>query len=250
MALMSYDTVGAGPAVLLLHAGVADRRMWVGQRDALAPRHQVVRVDLRGFGDSPLPQQPYDHVADLVAVLDALRLDRAAVVGASFGGLVAQDLAIRHPDRIARLVLLCPASVLLKEDAELRAFASREQAFLEAGDLDGAADLNVEQWCGPEADDAARALVFQMQRRAFDLQTSAQDLDRDPDPENPAAIIAPTLVVSGGQDAEAFRTSARELARVIPAAEHRELAWAGHLPSLERPQEVSALLLDALAATP
>lgn len=249
MSLISYDTTGSGSTVLLLHAGVADRRMWNAQRQALAARHRVVSVDLRGFGDSVLPDHPYDHVTDVVAVLDELGLGGAQVVAASFGGLIAQDLAIRHPNRVERLVLLCPASVLLEPDADQQEFGAREDALLEDGDLNAATELNVERWCGPEMDEEARSLVRRMQHHAFELQTATEDLDRDPESGDPAEIIAPTLVMSGGNDVATFRAGAKRLAATIPGAEHRELEWAGHLPSLERPSEVNALLLDALAGT-
>lgn len=247
MPLISHDTAGHGPAVLLLHAGVADRRMWDAQRTVLAEDHRVIRVDLRGYGDSPLPPHTYDHVDDVAAVLDALGVPSAVVVGASFGGRIAQDLALRHPDRVERLVLLCPASTLLEADDEFSAFEEHEEALLDAGDLDGATALNVATWCGPDADHAARALLAAMQRQAFELQTAAEDLEHD-EPGDPAGIGVPTLVIAGGHDLAAFRSSAAALARTIPGAEYRELPWAGHLPALERPDETAALLRGALTA--
>jgi len=151
---ISHDVTGSGPSALLIHAGVADRRMWDPQLPAIARGHRVVRVDLRGFGDSPLPPDPYDHVTDIITLLEDIGVDRTAVVGASFGGLVAQELARRHPERIERLLLLCPASVLLRPDDELKAFWSREEVLLESGDLAAATTLNVDTWCGPEASSA------------------------------------------------------------------------------------------------
>jgi 3-oxoadipate enol-lactonase len=245
--LISHDATGSGPAVLLVHAGVADRRMWDPQLPDLAPRHRVVRVDLRGFGDSPLPPEPYDHVTDLVAVLDKVGVDRAAVVGASFGGLVAQELAHRCPERVERLLLVCPASALLEPDDELEAFWAREEQLLEEGDLAAATALNVDTWCGPEASPEARELVSAMQRRAFDLQLEREDPGIDEEPGNPSQITAPALVVSGDHDLAAFRRSADALARALPRGRLRTLPWAGHLPSLERPDEVGRLMIDFLA---
>lgn len=246
MQLIGHDVSGTGPAVLLIHAGVADRRMWEPQLSALAQEHRVVRVDLRGFGDSPLPPVPYDHVVDVVDVLDEIGADRAAVVGASFGGLVAQELARRHPERVTRLLLLCPASALLRPDDELRGFWSRESDLLARGDLAGASALNVDTWCGPEAGPEARQLVSVMQLRAFQLQTERDDLGIDDDPGDPSMILAPTLVVSGQHDLGAFRSSAATLARALPHGQLHPLGWAGHLPSLERPQESGQLMLGFL----
>ena len=90
---------------MLLHAGIADRRMWREQMPALAARHRVVALDLRGYGDSELPPAPFAHHDDVVGLLDALGLDRAALVGCSFGGKVAVDTALAHPERVSALAL-------------------------------------------------------------------------------------------------------------------------------------------------
>ena len=247
MLLIRHDARGSGSAVLLIHAGVADRRMWDPQLPALSQRHRVVRVDLRGFGESPLPPDPYDHVTDIVAVLDEVGVGSAAVVGASFGGLVAQELARRFPERVERLVLVCPASALLEPDEELEAFWSREGELLERGDLAAATALNVDTWCGPEASPAVRHMVSGMQRRAFELQTEREDLVIDEDPGDPSVIQAPVLVVSGDHDLAAFRRSAVALADALPRGQLLTLPWAGHLPTLERPDEAGQLIMEFLA---
>src|SRR3954469_24404332 len=102
---------GAGPTIVLLHAGVCDRRCWreVGSRLGAAGR-DVVAYDRRGFGDVPPAGGPVRHVDDLLAVLDAVSPDAPAwLVGSSMGGGVALDAALEAPGRIARLVLLAPA---------------------------------------------------------------------------------------------------------------------------------------------
>jgi 3-oxoadipate enol-lactonase len=244
---ISHDVTGSGPSVVLIHAGVADRRMWDPQLLDLAHGHRVVRVDLRGFGDSPLPHEPYDHVTDIVTLLEDIGVAHTAVVGASFGGLVAQEFARRYPERVERLLLICPASVLLQPDDELKAFWSREGELIKNGDLVAAAALNVDTWCGPEASSAVRTLVAAMQRRAFELQTERDDLHIVQEPGDPSTIQAPTLVLSGGHDLPAFRSSAAALARTMPRAQLHGLPWAGHLPNLERPDEIGQLMTTFLA---
>jgi 3-oxoadipate enol-lactonase len=221
--------------------------MWDPQWPILAERHDVVRCDLRGSGDSHLPAERYNDADDVRRLLDHLDIARTDVVGASFGGLVALDLASRWPERVANLVLLSPAWNGIDPDAELRRFAAEEDAHLAAGDLDGAVELNVTTWLGPDASPEARDLLGRMQRRAFEVQLAAGDDaiadDMDPDP---AAITAATLVVSGVHDLTHFSTVAVALADRIPRAEHRQLDWAGHLPSLERPADVGELLIEHL----
>jgi 3-oxoadipate enol-lactonase len=245
---LSFDDTGTGRPVLLIHSTVADRRMWDPQLPALtAAGHRVIRCDLPGHGRSPVPDAPYDTAGDVLALLDRLGVDHTAIVGASGGGRVATEIAARRPARVTRLVLLCTARAGHEPGPELRAFGDREDALLAAGDVAAATELNVDTWLGPHTDRQTREKVRDMQRHAFDVQLAAT-VEYPPIrvPYDPAAITAPTLIVSGGHDLADFRQIAAELAGQIPGARHVELDWAGHLPSLERPPEINALLLDFL----
>ena len=93
-----YDETGEGPPLVLLHEGVVDSRIWEPVVPLLAERHRVIRYDQRGFGRSPRPDGPYSLVEDLVAVLDAAGLERAALAGASRGG----NIALGYGGRAAR----------------------------------------------------------------------------------------------------------------------------------------------------
>jgi pimeloyl-ACP methyl ester carboxylesterase len=106
----------------------------------------------------------------------------------------------------------------------------------------------VRTWLGPDADDAARALVHDMQRRAFELQLAADpEAEAQPVEADPSRISAPTTVVFGAHDFPDFARAAQGLRDAIPTAELVELDWAGHLPTLERPAETVALVRRALA---
>jgi 3-oxoadipate enol-lactonase len=163
---------------------------------------------------------------------------------------VATEVAATAPDRVARLVLLAPSAAGMERGDALRAFGDEEDALLEAGDVEGATELNVRTWLGPEADDTARALVHHMQKRAFEVQLAA-DPDAEPQPvdADPSRISAPTTVVVGAHDFPDFTEVAQRLRDSIPGAELVELDWAGHLPTLERPAEAVALVRDALSRT-
>jgi pimeloyl-ACP methyl ester carboxylesterase len=252
--LLAHDVEGDGPVVLLLHSGVTDRRMWDPLVPALAHTFRVVRADLRGFGDTPLPGERYADADDVDELLASLGVGQAAVVGSSFGGRVALELAVRHPGRVSSLVLLCPAHRGVEPGPDVQAFSEAEDRLLEDGDVDGAVALNVRTWLGPDATPEVADAVRAMQRRAFEVQLAADAADPQPEPVrvevDPAAVAVPTVVVSGAHDLEHFRTVARTLATQIPGAEHVELGWAGHLPSLERPDVVLALLLDVLRHDP
>ena len=250
--LLSHRDEGTGPAVVLLHSGVTDASAWDRQAEALARSYRVIRPDLRGFGETPLPHEPFTNVGDVLDLLDHLGVTACHVVGSSMGGQVALELAVSRPDQVASLILLCPAFAGVDATPEVQAFGAQESALLEAGTLDEAVELNIETWLGPHASADARDLVRRTQRHAFEVQLAADADPTFPWPEpaavEPAEISAPTLVVSGDHDLEHFRSVARHLASTIPNAQLVTLPWAGHLPALERPQETTDLVLEFLRA--
>src|SRR3954468_4338571 len=245
--LLHHTVTGDGPPVLLLHSTASDSRQWDPQRAALAADHTVVTPDLRGFGRSLFPPEPYADAEDVLRVLDHLGITTTALVGASGGGRVALQLASAVPERVSALVLLCAAAPGVERTPQLRAFAEREEELLEAGDVEAATEVNVRTWLGPDADEHARELLRTTQRQAFAVQLAAgeEPEERSLDVDL-ARITSPTTVVYGRHDLDFFRTVANYLAAGLPAAELVELPWAGHLPNLERPEETTELIRRAI----
>jgi 3-oxoadipate enol-lactonase len=254
---LHHEVRGDGPPVLLVHAGIADSRMWGPLRDRLVGAgYAVVTCDLPGFGRSPLPPGTISPAAELVALLDAIGVDQAAVVGASFGGLVALTLALRAPDRVRALALLGAAVDEFEPSAELAAARAAEEAAWDAGDLDAAAEENIRTWVtrgGRAADPAVVELVRAMQRDAFALQEGVDAELEESDP--PVArrlgeIAVPALVAVGEDDIEDFHRIAARLANELPGAGPVvTIPGAAHLPALERPDETAQALLDFLGRT-
>ncbi|MEV7476814.1 MULTISPECIES: alpha/beta fold hydrolase [Streptomyces] len=244
---LTHDVAGDGPVLVLLHSGVCDRRMWDAQWPALIDGgYRPVRCDLRGFGETPAPDRPHSDAEDVLALLDGLGIARAAVVGSSYGGQVALEIAARWPDRVSAMVLLCPALPGHEPSAELRALGEREEALLETGDIVGATELMVDTWLGPDAAESAREAVRQMQRHAFEVQLAAEEFEPDEAVADLTAVQAPCLVLSGAHDLADFRQIAGRLPHLLANADHVELPWAGHLPSMERPSAVTDLLIGFL----
>jgi len=256
--VLHHAVRGDGPPVLLVHAGIADSRMWDPFAERLvAGGRRAITCDLRGFGRTPLAPGVVSNPADLLALLDHLEIERAAVVGASFGGLQALDLALRAPDRVSALVLLDSALDEFDASPALDAFGAAEEAAAEAGDLDAAAEVNARFWVQrpgerpvEDVDPAVVALVRTMQRDAFAAQIDVDASLDEPDP--PVArrlreVAMPTLVVVGADDVADFAAIARRLADEIPGAGPVvTIARAAHLPALERPAETAAAVLDFL----
>ena len=248
----------AGPSrsVLLLHAGLADSRMWAPQLEPLTSAgFRVTDPDLRGLGDRPFGTGSFSHVTDVEELLET----PTHVVGCSLGGRVALELAVHRPDLVDSLVLIAPGLPGWDSSAQTRAGWASEAAAYERGDDDAAAEASLRLWVdGPrrtadEVDaalrDAVRAMVlrsYELERRATERgSTEAPALD-PPVEARLGEIGCPTLVVVGEEDVPDMQAIAAHVARSIDGARLVTVARAAHLPSLERPDEVNAHLLAFL----
>jgi pimeloyl-ACP methyl ester carboxylesterase len=256
-AQIAYEVLGAGPALTLIHEGIADRRMWRETLPALEGDFTVVTYDQRGFGDSSLPSGPATYVDDLRALLDHVGLDRTTLVGASLGGRVALELALLQPERVDALVLAGAGLPDWGWSDEVKRFGEEEEEAYESGDLDRAVELNLKLWVdGPRRDSdavdpAMRAFVGEMQRRAFEIPLPDPPPTAPPPLEPPARerlgdIAIPTLVVVGDEDVEDIKQIAAVLAEQIPGARKVTLPDTAHMIPLERPEEFNRILLDFL----
>lgn len=246
---LHHEVAGSGPNVVLLHSSVVDQRQWDPQWQALTEQFRVVRLDFRGHGQTPIDAEAYTNADDVVTLMEEHGIERASIVGSSFGGRVALELATMFPARVERLVLLCPGPAqLLPVSEALQKFDDDETAFLDADQIDQAVALNVETWLGPDATPEVRERVAAMQRHNFDVQLAAPE-DAGPQPVtiDLSAITAPSYVAGGAHDIDHFVNIATYLIERLPNAHGEILDWAGHLPNLERPQEITELLLAKLA---
>jgi pimeloyl-ACP methyl ester carboxylesterase len=163
---------GGAPLMVLLHEGVSDRRGWRQVAQRLAPQVTVVAYDRRGYGESPVRTAPFTHADDLLAVLDREQAGQAWLAGASAGGGLALDAALLAPDRVAGLVLICPAVSGAPDPAELDPDTQRFDELLDAAIAAGDhAEINrLETWLwldGPSQPEGrvggeARALALDM----------------------------------------------------------------------------------------
>lgn len=256
---LAYHREGpAGTSVVLLHAGVADRRMWDPQWPALTEEYDVVAVDLRGFGDSTTPPDgPLVHHRDVLGTVAALGIDRAHLVACSLGAGVAVEVALARPGLVRSLHLSSPGGCLITAwTPHLRAFVDAERAALASDDLDAAVRANLDWWVdGPDRQappglGAVRDQVAVMQRRAFEITADWQAEEGELDP--PAAgrldeVGVPTSILSGALDLDAIASVASTLAEQIPGAALQTWPDVAHLPSLEQPERYRVHLLDWLA---
>jgi 3-oxoadipate enol-lactonase len=249
--LLPHDDVGSGSAIVLLHAGIADRTMWAEHLGPLADAgYRVVAMDLPGFGEAP-PAVEDAPWSDVMQTLDALNIDRAALVGNSFGGAVALRIAVVAPDRVTAMALVSAPPPDLEPSAELQAAWEAEESALERGDIDAAVGAVLDAWLLADAPAALRDRVAAMQRHAFEVQAAAGVATEAQDPleAHPGALERlgiPALVAAGELDMPDFRIGAEALAQDLRGARHAVIAGARHLAPLEQPQAFSELLLGFL----
>ena len=252
---VAYDEAGSGPPLLLIHAGIVDRRMWDDVMPSLAERFRVIRFDLRGYGETPLPSGEFVYGSDVVELLRALDVDRAGFIGVSMGGHVAIDVAIAHPELVDRLMVVASGIDGWEHSTAMRAEWDLEEAAWESGDLDEVAWVNVRTWLdGPTRDESA--VPDALRRRVWEMQRRALDYDND-DAKGGwltasrrarlGEVQAPTLVACGVLDQPDFMEIARVLAAEIPNAGLVELPGVAHLPPMEDPSAFTTLVLDFFA---
>jgi pimeloyl-ACP methyl ester carboxylesterase len=248
--VLPHDDVGSGPAVMLLHAGVADRRMWAELLPSIvAAGHRAIAVDLPGFGDAV--DRAYAPHAAVLDTLDALELERAALIGNSFGGAVALRVAAVAPDRVTAMVLVSAHAPNVDPSPELEAVWEAEESALERGGVDDAVAAVVDAWTLPDAPSSLRDLIAEMQRHTYELRAGGGEAMPGDDPLEPdssvlSSLETPTLVAVGQLDMSDFHVSAGALAQQLPHARLMVIPRAGHLAPLEQPESFRQIVLDYL----
>jgi pimeloyl-ACP methyl ester carboxylesterase len=245
-----YEVAGKGPAVVLLHGGLVDSRLWDDQMGPLSQHYRVVRYDLRGYGKSAAPTAQFWPTEDLRALLDFLKIERATIVGLSLGGLIAADFALEHPERVERLVL---AGAGLRGDKQTpdekttnayRVGASEGteryfEAFLQSDLLAGVRDR-------PKERERMRRMMVDNYKALAYIRAGLSQSPEPPTIERLGQIKATTLVIIGSLDGKNLLNIADTLATRIPGARKVTIPGASHHPPVETPKEFNRVLLDFL----
>jgi pimeloyl-ACP methyl ester carboxylesterase len=232
--------------------------MWEPQIGPLVDAgYAVVNPDLCGFGDSPLTPGPFSNIADVHELLEHLGVERARLVGGSFGARVALEYALTYPDLVEALVLVGPGLRDMQPNEAVKRSWEEEEALVEAGDLDGAVEVNLRVWVDgtsrtpDEVDSDVRERLREMQRRAFEVQMAEPDAGPEEPFEPPAStrlgeVGCPVLVLVGDLDQPAILGVAEQLAEGIPGARKVVISGTAHAPNMERPEEFNQLVLEFL----
>lgn len=249
-----YETRGEGEPLVLVHAGIADSRMWAPQMDDFAARYHVVRYDMRGYGQSKPVEGTFSHTDNLRLLLDTLNIERAVLVGCSLGGKVCIDFALAYPDRVRALVLVgaIPAGYPLDEET-LAAYAEVESA---ADDLSKVNELEALIWVVGRGRDVGDVQpdVYQLaaQMNLLALQFEVQEIGEEQPPLEQNAVerlnelLMPALIIYGEHDRLCIHAVADVMAERLPNARKVLLNNAAHLPNLDQPAAFNRAVLDFL----
>lgn len=256
---LAYDEAGQGPAIVLLHEGIADRRMWDREFVSLAANHRVVRYDLRGFGGSTRATERFSYVDDLAALIHDLHLERPVIVGPSMGGAITIDFALAHPQATAGLFLMAPgvSGMELEYDPEGREafdFDERESkaiaAAWKAGRHDEAEELLRKLWASSLQGDALELFRRMVRENAAEVfeDRSAQfaHLGGAPAAKRLHELALPTRVIVGDRDNPSSPRFAMFIARSVPGAEISVVPGADHVLNLSAPAAFDAALTEFL----
>ncbi len=254
-----YEEMGEGKAVTFVHAGIANARMWDTQMQPFAEKYRVIRFDMRGFGQSELPAGPGSLSDDIRGVLDALGVEKSALVGCSMGGSASLDFALKHPDRVAALVLVGTGMSGQPDevDPDEELFRERMEAAEKSGDVDALNELEMQLWVdGPtrkpeQVAPGVREAVTEMNR--INVQRMSEWEHFEPMPLDPPAakrlgeVHAPTLLIVGSGDISGVQKTIDTLASNISGARKVVMEGLAHVPNMERPEEFNSTILEFLA---
>lgn len=234
------------PWLLLSNSLAADLTMWDDQIGWLTRTHRVLRYDTRGHGQSTAPQGPYSFdrlVADMVALLDHVRVEQTDVMGLSLGGMTALGLGLSHSARVSRMVV-CDA----RADAPPPFVQSWDDriAAIRAGGMAAIADGTLARWftpaAPPSAPERARAMILGTSPTGYEGCAAAlKGLDYL---RHLGGMAVPVLYVVGAEDMGAPPAAMRAMADATPGSAYAEIPATAHVPNMENPAAFAAAIGD------
>lgn len=247
-----YEVAGKGRVLVLVHGGLVDSRLWGDQFEEFAKHYRVIRYDLRGFGRSAFPTEPFSHIDDLYALLKFLKVERCSLIGLSLGSMIASDFALEHPEMVERLVLTSPG--LRSSNAPRNEKARAVYKLAESEGRDKAIDAWMQndffatgKLNNPTYEERMRAML----RDNYKIwgptpMTIIWNWPKQMTADRLGEIRAPTLIVIGDKDAPSISVNASVYESKIPGARKVVITGVSHHLVMEKPKEYNRLVLDFL----
>ncbi|MGD1905748.1 MAG: alpha/beta fold hydrolase [Leptolyngbyaceae cyanobacterium] len=257
-AQLYYEVEGTGQPLLLLHAGIADGRMWDAQFEAFSKVYQVIRFDLRGFGKSNMPPGAFSNHEDVHALLDFLKIKTVYLLGLSLGAAIALDFTLAYPSYVKALVLGAPSVSGENPSEQIRNLWEKEDEALEKDDFEEATELNLRFWVdGPhrqanQVSSRIRERVLEMQMDIFkkDIPEDIQEIELSPPAiERLREISIPVQAMVGDLDLEEKIALTDRLINQISKSRKVTIPGAAHMLNMEKPEVFNQSVIDFLAET-
>lgn len=252
-----YEVAGEGYPLVLIHAGIANSRMWDAQFEAFTQRYRVIRYDTRGFGQTRTEETSYSNRQDLYDLLNHLGVEKAYVLGLSRGGQIAIDFTLEHPEMVAALIPVAAGFSGFDFDTpatELQKFIEME-ALEESGDTEKLEQMELDVWVDGfhrspgTVDKAVLDFVKEMNATNYhrpEPAATARPLD-PPAAGRLAEIQVTTLVIVGDIDTSGTLAMAEAMVQGIKGAKKVVFPGVAHMVNLEKPEEFNQTVLDFLS---
>jgi 3-oxoadipate enol-lactonase len=252
-----YETSGNGPALVLIHAGFLDLRMWDRQIPVFSKTNRVIRYDVRGFGKSDIARNTYSDYKDLRALLYHLRVKTASIVGVSNGGRIAADFAVEYPSMLDHLVLVSPGMSGYKssgpEEDKMWEEFDKQMKPQEVADREGravdAVEMDVNAWASAQTP-VSRERIRQIALDNFHVHVeNPWKLQVPPEPrtfQRLSQIRTPTLIVIGDRDVPPQILLTDNIHSHIPRSKRVLIPGADHIANMSKPNEFNIAVLEFL----
>ena len=246
-----YEITGDGQPLVLVNGSSLDLRMWDEQIEVFSAQFQVIRYDLRGIGKSAIPDKDFSHSEDLFQLLKFLNIEKASILGLSFGAAFAVDFALEHPEMIDALIVASAALSNLRDDY-LESLAELSEIVKEKGVAAAIEELmDNPAFVAPENVAAQRKTREILSDNAHIFETDFPLIRFWQPPQidiedNLLKITAPTLIIVGEKDAPIIHEIADNLKKNISNVEKIVIEGAGHMVNLEKPAEFNRTVINFL----
>ena len=252
-----YETSGKGPALVLIHAGFLDSRMWDTQFELFSENYRVIRYDVRGFGKSDIARTKFSDYKDLRGILDHVGAKTASLVGVSNGGRIASDFAVEYPSMVDHLVLVSPGMSGYKSSGPLeekmwegfdKQMKPQEDADREGRAAD-AVEMDVNAWASTQTP-ANRERITRIAMDNFHVHVENPWKHQvPPEPrtfQRLSQIRIPTLLIIGDRDVPAQILMVDNIHSHIPGSKKVLIPGADHIVNMSKPDEFNKTVLGFL----
>ena len=249
-----YEMKGKGfPLVLVSGGGLMDSRAWDEQFETFSKHYKVIRYDIRGIGKSARPQQSFSHSQDLNALLQLLKVRKAHVIGLSFGGSIALDFALDHPEMVDHLILAASGtSTDSKGEGNLQGLAWLSSIVKKDGIAKMVGLVSETSTFISKDNVAAQEKIRQNYLDNHDIFESDFPLVSLWQPTKPAAadrlgeILGPVLIMMAENDIPVYKEITEKLAQGLAKAKKMVIPGAAHAINLDKPKEFDEAVLAFL----